>query len=361
MSTAIRLANGVSHAPPQTQPPTSFSMADLDRMATWVVESRLFAVPTKQAAATLMLLCQAEGLHPINALRRYHIIEGRPSMRADAMLAEFQRQGGRVEWAERTDMRVEATFEHNSGGCVTVAWTMADANRAGLAGRGNWNKYPRQMLTARVISEGVRTVLPGVVAGVYTPEEVADFDGLRRPTRQHETTPTSDYDDVIDITEDDGGVTVHTLETLPRPSRETNVRWEKWIGKLMDRWAETEPLPDPDEDDDATRKEITSREHRIAHDLVSQAIARDTGWRLDPETVNKVDASGKVLPARDTKRTWIAVHGLAALDWDWVKATTSDHVRKFVVPLTDAPASSQPEDPAMTDAEARLSYGPGAS
>jgi hypothetical protein len=31
------------------------------------------------------------------------------------------------------------------------------------------------MLTARVISEGVRTVLPAVVTGVYTPEEVSDF------------------------------------------------------------------------------------------------------------------------------------------------------------------------------------------
>jgi hypothetical protein len=32
------------------------------------------------------------------------------------------------------------------------------------------------MLRARVISEGIRTVFPGVAVGVYTPEEVADFD-----------------------------------------------------------------------------------------------------------------------------------------------------------------------------------------
>src|SRR5207253_3013162 len=51
----------------------------------------------------------------------------------------------------------------------------------GLAGKDNWKNYPRQMLTARVISEGIRTVLPGVVAGVYTPEENQDF--APEPTR----------------------------------------------------------------------------------------------------------------------------------------------------------------------------------
>tara|TARA_R100000995_G_scaffold83974_1_gene61313 strand:+ start:59 stop:712 length:654 start_codon:yes stop_codon:yes gene_type:complete len=44
----------------------------------------------------------------------------------------------------------------------------------------NWRNYPRQMLTARVISEGVRTVFPGVIAGMYAPEEVQDFDDAGR-------------------------------------------------------------------------------------------------------------------------------------------------------------------------------------
>ena len=32
------------------------------------------------------------------------------------------------------------------------------------------------MLSARVVSEGVRAVFPSVVSGLYTPEEVNDFD-----------------------------------------------------------------------------------------------------------------------------------------------------------------------------------------
>lgn len=33
-------------------------------------------------------------------------------------------------------------------------------------------KFPRQMLRARVISEGVRTVFPGCTSGMYVPEEL---------------------------------------------------------------------------------------------------------------------------------------------------------------------------------------------
>ena len=48
------------------------------------------------------------------------------------------------------------------------------AQRAGLASRDTWKSYPRAMLRARVISEGVRTSFPGVAIGVYTPEELQD-------------------------------------------------------------------------------------------------------------------------------------------------------------------------------------------
>lgn len=50
------------------------------------------------------------------------------------------------------------------------------ATAAKLTGKDTWKQYPRQMLRARVISEGIRTVYPGVAVGVYTPEEVQDFD-----------------------------------------------------------------------------------------------------------------------------------------------------------------------------------------
>lgn len=156
----------------------AWGIEQIERAADYVVKSRLFGVQTKEEAVALMLIAQAEGIHPMRAVQEYHIINGRPALRADAMLSRFLLAGGRVEWHEISDTRVEATFSHPQGGTARIAWTLEDAKRAGLLNKpgGNWSKYPRAMLRARVISEGVRTVYPPIVVNLYTPEEVIFFD-----------------------------------------------------------------------------------------------------------------------------------------------------------------------------------------
>lgn len=139
------------------------------------ISPKLFSLNSDAEVFTLMMLGQADGIHPITALRRYHIIDGKPSMKADAMLACFLDAGGRVIWKTRNDDCVEAEF-CNKDTCIPVKWTMERARKAGIAARKNWASYPCQMLTARVISEGVRLVMPQIVTGIYTPEEVMDME-----------------------------------------------------------------------------------------------------------------------------------------------------------------------------------------
>jgi hypothetical protein len=122
-----------------------------------------------------MLVAQAEGRHPASAAQDYHIIQGRPAKKSDAMLRDFLSAGGKVEWLALDDKRAEATFSHPAGGRVTIAWDIDRAKRAALSGRDMWAKYPRQMLRSRVVSEGIRTVFPGATSGMYVPEEVPDM------------------------------------------------------------------------------------------------------------------------------------------------------------------------------------------
>jgi hypothetical protein len=147
----------------------------IQTMANAVVKSQLFGMKTVEQATALMLIAQAEGYHPALAARDYHIIQGRPTLKAETMMARFQQQGGKVEWKTLTDKEVTATFSHPSGGSATITWTFEQAKQAGLTGKDNWKNYPRAMLRARVVSEGIRTVFPGVVLGVYTPEEMQDI------------------------------------------------------------------------------------------------------------------------------------------------------------------------------------------
>jgi len=150
---------------------------EIQTMAIAIAKSGLFGAKTPDQAMALMLVAQAEGLHPATAARDYHVIQGRPALKADAMMARFQTAGGKVEWSEYTDERVVGVFSHPQGGSVTIDWTIDRAKQAGVYGKNpTWKSYPRSMLRARCISEGIRTVYPGVISGFYTPEEVHDFE-----------------------------------------------------------------------------------------------------------------------------------------------------------------------------------------
>jgi len=155
---------------------------DIEKMAVAVAKSRLFGIDTPEQGVALMLIAQAEGLHPAIAARDYNIIKGRPALKADAMLARFQQAGGKVSWKVYTDAEVTGVFSHPAGGELAVTWTIAQAKAIGLAGKDNWKNFPRAMLRARCVSEGIRSVYPGCVAGVYTPDEVEEFKEPSHPT-----------------------------------------------------------------------------------------------------------------------------------------------------------------------------------
>lgn len=150
-------------------------VGDMQTMAGALAKSGLFGVKTSDQALALMIVAQAEGRHPGSVASDYHIIQGRASLKSDAMLARFQQAGGKVEWHDHTNEKVSATFSHPQGGSLRIDWDMARAKAAGLGTKDNWRQYPRQMLRARVISEGVRSVFPAVLNGMYAPEEVQDF------------------------------------------------------------------------------------------------------------------------------------------------------------------------------------------
>ena len=197
------------------RPQVAMSLADLGTMAKSIAASRMFGVDTEDQAMALMLLCQAEGLHPIMALRRYHIIEGKPAYRADALQGEFERDGG-ILWHERSDTECSATFfrdkklaEDNVAltrarqryrllkenksvadlampGELTIVRTLQDAVDKKVAMswnsekgewkmKKNWRQSPRQMLHARCLTEGVRAINPGLVAGIYSEDEIHDM------------------------------------------------------------------------------------------------------------------------------------------------------------------------------------------
>ena len=158
-----------------TKEVTIFSTDAISKMAEVMVKSSLFGIRDANQAMALMLIAQAEGKHPATVAQEYHIINGKPALKSDAMLARYLHIGGTIEWLSLTNEKVEAKFTHPSSGTVTVSWDIAQATAAGLTNNPTWKKFPRAMLRSRVVSEGIRTSYPAIVMGIYTPEEVEDM------------------------------------------------------------------------------------------------------------------------------------------------------------------------------------------
>lgn len=157
----------------------AMTIGDVARVAEAIAKGGLFGSKDPNAVFTLCLLAQAEGQHPAVVFRDYHIISGKPAKKADAMLRDFINSGGKVEWHRLDDECADATFTHPAGS-ARIEWTLARAKKAQISNQ-MWNKYPRQMLRSRVISEGVRTVYPGATSGLYEENEVHDIVAETRP------------------------------------------------------------------------------------------------------------------------------------------------------------------------------------
>jgi hypothetical protein len=133
--------------------------------------------------------------------QQFHIIGGKLSMKADAMLAEFRRIGGLHKIIARTPeiATIELTHEGDTQR-FTFSWEEAKLEPFAYNGQretvlaaiasGKTDKLtlnpnyasPRkrmQMLWARVVSDGIRTLAPEVNFGRYAPEDLDDADDER--------------------------------------------------------------------------------------------------------------------------------------------------------------------------------------
>ena len=187
----------------------------LTTMAQAFAKSGMFGAKTPDQALSLLLLAQAEGVHPAIAMRDFDIIQGRPAKKSEAMHRAFLAAGGKIEWHRLDDEMADATFSHENGGTARISWDMARAQKAGLKNKDMYAKYPRQMLKARVISEGCRTVYPAATSGLYVPEEVVHFG----PDKAKDMGRAQVVDEDPDITQAIPGVCNSSEAPQGRPSQ----------------------------------------------------------------------------------------------------------------------------------------------
>lgn len=149
-------------------------MTAIKTLGNSIFKSGIFGIDKPEQGEVIAMECLAQRKSPLELARTYHFIAGRLAIKSDALLAKFQQAGGTVNWITRTDKIVEADF-CKDGSCTRIVATIEEYTANGVATGANketWRKWPRRMLTARAIGEGVRLVCPEAAFGTYTVEEL---------------------------------------------------------------------------------------------------------------------------------------------------------------------------------------------
>jgi hypothetical protein len=141
------------------------------------------------------------GLAPMQALQNIAVINGKPSVYGDAMMALVQ--------ASPVCEDVEEYFENEGtpnpvAVCVakrkgrkpvTAKFSVEDAKRAGLwAKQGPWSAYPKRMMQMRARGFALRDAFPDVLKGVISAEEAQDYPDEAKPRPAKDITPRNPLD-----------------------------------------------------------------------------------------------------------------------------------------------------------------------
>lgn len=196
------------------------NMRELKEVAQVFIESGSFTDVKQAAQAMVKIMAGAElGFSPIVSMTGVHFFNGKVSLGA-GLIASLIKSGGKYEYkiTEHTETRCSVQFYQVINGelkslGVAVTYTWADAQKAGLTGKDNWKKYPKDMLFASCIRQGARRYCADILRGV-TPETDVESESDVVPELQSDRVPEP-------ITIDGEIVDTATGEIIEEPAAST--------------------------------------------------------------------------------------------------------------------------------------------
>ena len=151
------------------------SLTEIMSIGKAFAESGMFPDIKTAAQAVVKIQAGAEmGIPPFAAMSGIHIIQGKPTVGAGLMAANVK-GSGKYDYRviESTDKVCSIDFYQGKEKIGNSTFTEADAKKADTK---NMGKFPKNMLFARAISNGVKWYTPDVFAGpVYVPEEMENI------------------------------------------------------------------------------------------------------------------------------------------------------------------------------------------
>lgn len=200
------------------------------RLSQFAVAGNLAPKGMNESACVIaMVFGEGFDMDPIQSLWNIAVINGRPSMWGDMMLAICMRSGKFDHGAFEETMEGEVNKPGWSASCTvkrtdsdkprTDTFDIEDAKRAGIFDKNVWKTYPKRMIQMRARGFALRNAFPDVLGGLYSTEEMLADKAL----------------DALDLETAVQVATGREAATQPRSAREIAADLEK-----------TNPLPEPE-------------------------------------------------------------------------------------------------------------------
>jgi hypothetical protein len=200
-------------------------MDDISRLGIAVAKSGWFGSIGQSTGEMIAMTMLQERISPVTFKKKYHVMgDGSLSVASRAIVSAFKRLGGKMKLHEVGKEKCDITFSYDGNElryCVTLQ-EFIDNGVAVSAKTGalkdNWAKFSGDMLYARCCSFAIRKVCPEADDGLYTSEEVADFDDA--PATPKPEPVKIDKSEVISrLAKSEAKPAVHTApSTAPAPT-----------------------------------------------------------------------------------------------------------------------------------------------
>lgn len=155
---------------------------------------------TLAKVATAIMKGLEIGIPPVGAMQTITIINGRPCVWGDALPALINKTG-KVEyikeWFTGTQFQDDWTAHcelkrKDQTEPYIKTFSLADAKKAGLTGKGPWAQYPQRMLQMRARSWTVRDGFADALMGLGVAEEIQDYEVIERRNKITDTNSLED-------------------------------------------------------------------------------------------------------------------------------------------------------------------------
>ena len=127
------------------------------------------------------------GLEPMQSLQSISVINGKPSMYGDALLALCRKHPDFEDMIEEgDDKKATCTIKRKGQTPYVKTFTIEQAQRAGLISRSPvWRSYPERMLQMRARTFALRDAFSDALKGFISNEEAMDYP----PQKEKDITP----------------------------------------------------------------------------------------------------------------------------------------------------------------------------